>query len=65
MGYCPNCKATLTCSCQNRTSKNGKAGCSKCIASLNGTAQVIQTEALPKNAPTNVTGEYKGPGTQI
>lgn len=65
MGYCPNCKATLTCSCQNRTSKKGVAGCSKCINQLNGgIAPQVQTEALPKNTPTNITGVYQGPGKQ-
>jgi len=67
MSNCPNCKNVLTCGCQKRTSSKGVAGCSKCIGQLNaGTTPQRQTKPLiKKNAPTNVTGVYKGPGTQI
>ena len=66
MGYCPNCNTRLTCGCQKRVSTKGVAGCANCVTQLNGgTAPIIQTEALPKDAPKNLTGTYKGPGTQI
>lgn len=32
---CPNCKGTMTCSCQKRTSLNGKQCCSKCVTKEN------------------------------
>lgn len=70
MGYCPNCKAHLTCGCQKRVSNQGKAGCSNCIASLN--AQPVQPVPQPKNtqptsgnAPTNVQAGYEGPEMKL
>jgi Zn ribbon nucleic-acid-binding protein len=33
---CPNCKSKITCGCQRRTTADGKAGCTKCISTLNG-----------------------------
>lgn len=61
MGYCSNCKARLTCSCQKRVSKDGVSGCSNCIAKLNAT----NTQPSPsKNQPNSVKATYNGPGTQ-
>jgi len=62
MGYCSNCKARLTCSCQKRVSKDGKSGCQNCIAELNAT----NTKSSPtKNDPNTVKAAYNGPGIQI
>lgn len=63
MGYCPNCKAHLTCSCQRRVSKNNVAGCTNCVAVLNTTPK--QTQPVPGTAPKNVKATYSGPGKQI
>lgn len=63
MGYCPNCKAKLTCGCQKRVSNKGVAGCAKCIGQLN--TQPKQTTAPAPNAPTQTKAVYKGPGSQI
>jgi hypothetical protein len=61
MGYCSNCKARLTCSCQKRVSKDGKAGCQNCITGLNTT----KTKSSPtKNDPNTVKAIYNGPGIQ-
>jgi hypothetical protein len=67
MGYCPNCKAHLTCGCQKRVSKNNVAGCSNCITALN-TQQVLQpsvTQPISGTAPSGVQAGYSGPGEQI
>lgn len=64
MGYCPNCKARLTCGCQKRVSKRGIAGCAKCVAGLNAT-QPKKTIVPKPNTPTNTKVVYKGPGSQI
>jgi hypothetical protein len=66
MSFCTNCKARLTCGCQKRVSNKGVAGCANCIGQLNGKTpppQKIQPKTV--KAPTNVTGVYKGPGSQI
>jgi len=67
MGYCPNCKAHLTCGCQKRVSNKGVAGCSNCVATLNAqpTLQPKQTQPVSGTAPTNVQATYVGPGKQI
>lgn len=31
MAQCTNCKKTLTCGCQKRTTSDGKSACSSCI----------------------------------
>lgn len=31
MANCPNCKASLTCSCQKRAASNGTIVCTNCI----------------------------------
>jgi hypothetical protein len=67
MGYCPNCKTRLTCSCQKRVSSKGIACCSNCISKLNaqpqGIAQPVKQGAV--QPPTGTTVTYTGPGTQI
>lgn len=66
MGYCPNCKALLTCGCQKRVSKDGKAGCQNCIATLNANAAPQQTKTpTPGTAPTGVAVAYVGPGHKL
>lgn len=69
MGYCPNCKAHLTCGCQRRVSKDGKAGCQNCIAQLNNSADTNKSQQVKNptsgNAPTNVSVAYVGPGRKL
>jgi len=66
MSYCPNCKARLTCGCQKRVAKNGKQGCTNCIASLDAAVLPKTQPVSPnKNSPTGLSTTYKGPGKQI
>jgi len=65
MAICSNCRNRLTCGCQKRVSKNGIAGCSKCIETLNASQPQPKTVSQPESAPKNVGATYNGPGTQI
>lgn len=66
MGYCPNCKARLTCSCQNRVSSKGIAGCANCIGKLNAQPQKIApTKPGAAQPPSGTNAIYNGPGKQI
>ncbi len=64
MKVCNNCGSRLSCGCQRRTAKDGKACCSGCVAAYNVSIKLKQ-ESTTNTAPTNVTTKYKGPGMQI
>lgn len=64
MSACSNCGARLTCGCQRRRAKDGKACCDKCVTTYNNS---LNKPAQPNGpqAPTNVKATYNGPGKQL
>ena len=60
MANCPNCKATLTCGCQKRKAKDGKAVCSKCLATYEaGLTQRKTITVKPQTTTTWGKNRYK------
>ncbi len=51
MAKCLNCGATLTCGCQKRTAKDGKACCSSCIASYESKLKRSAVQTVPPKTP--------------
>lgn len=54
---CPNCKASLGCSCQRRQASNGASVCSVCLSTYESTLNATKVQAQTQ-APTNVTVLY-------
>ena len=47
MAQCSNCKKTMSCGCQKRTSSTGVVGCNSCITDTTTTKQPVN--AINKN----------------
>ena len=54
MGYCPNCKAKITCGCQRRKAKDGASTCSNCVTTYNNNLKIATKSSTSSTAPTNV-----------
>ena len=55
MAQCSNCKRTMSCGCQKRTSPEGVVGCTSCIT---GTTTTKQSTTINKN---NTLKKFWGP----
>lgn len=44
MAQCSNCKKTMSCGCQKRTSPEGVEGCTSCIADIKNTKQPVNAD---------------------
>jgi hypothetical protein len=65
MKVCNNCGSRLSCGCQRRTAKDGKACCNGCVHGYNASIKIKQQTNNINTAPSNVMSTYNGPGMQI
>ena len=62
MAICPNCKQSYSCSCKQRTAKDGTPCCSKCVSTYN---QKLASSSTQTTSPNRVSVKYNGPGKQL
>ena len=53
MAICQNCGAQLTCSCQQRTTSDGKPACQNCIAFYE--QDLVQAKSIQQQVDNNIT----------